>query len=132
MAPPPSLPPSPPLSATFVSFSELISISVVISPLKPFTERILFFAEFEKMKNGVTIVNTARGDLIERKLRFRRWSRARCGVLVWTVFDNEPHVDKRLLGSERVVVRPHIGAAMVEMVVSLTAESRLSVAFSVI
>jgi lactate dehydrogenase-like 2-hydroxyacid dehydrogenase len=67
-----------------------------------------------------------------KKLRFTRWTGARCGVLVWTVFDNEPDVDERLLGSEKVVGCPHIGAATVETMVSLTAESRLSVASSVI
>jgi phosphoglycerate dehydrogenase-like enzyme len=53
-------------------------------------------------------------------------------LLVWTVFGNEPCVEERLVGSERVVVTPHIGAATVETMVSLTAESRLSVASSVI
>ena len=40
-------------------------------------------------------------------------------LLVWTVFDNEPCVDERLLGSERVVVAPHVGAAGVETMVDL-------------
>jgi hypothetical protein len=54
-----------------------------------------------------------------RKLRFTRWSRARCGVLAWTVFDDESCVDERLLGSERVVVCPYVGFATVETMVRL-------------
>ena len=39
-------------------------------------------------------------------------------MLVWTVFDNVPQVDRRLLGSERVVGCPNGGAASVETMVS--------------
>ena len=35
-------------------------------------------------------------------------------MLVWTVFDYEPDVDERLLGSEKVVGCPHVGTATVE------------------
>ena len=55
------------------------------------------------MKNGVTIVNTSRGDLIDEEAMIHALEGERCGVLVWTVFDNVPQVDRRLLGNERVV-----------------------------
>lgn len=102
------------LSAHFVSFEELISTSDVISlhlALTPSTERILGAAEFEKMKTGVTIVNTARGDLIDEEAMIRALEKGKVWSLGLDVFDNEPRVDERFLGSERVVVCPHIGAA---------------------
>jgi glyoxylate reductase len=109
------------LSAHYVSFEELISTSDVISlhlALTPSTERILGAAEFKKMKNGVTIVNTARGDLIDEEAMIEALEKGKVWSLGLDVFDNEPRVDERLLGSERVVVCPHMGAATVETMVS--------------
>ena len=34
------------------------------------------------------------------------------------VFDNEPHVDPRFLGNDKIVISPHIAAATVETIVS--------------
>lgn len=51
------------LGATFVSLDELLAQSDVISincPLTPATRGILSDKEFQKMKDGVYIVNTAR------------------------------------------------------------------------
>ncbi|PMD14456.1 hypothetical protein NA56DRAFT_636281 [Hyaloscypha hepaticicola] len=110
------------LSAHFVSFEELISTSDVISlhlALTPSTERILGAAEFEKMKTGVTIVNTARGDLIDEEAMIRALEKGKVWSLGLDVFDNEPRVDERFLGSERVVVCPHIGAATVETMAAM-------------
>ena len=49
--------------------------------LTPSTERILGFAEFERMKQGVTIVNTERGDLIDEEAMIRALE----GGKVWSV-----------------------------------------------
>ncbi len=109
------------LSAHSVSFDELISTSDVISlhlALNPATERILGAAEFEKMKNGVTIVNTARGDLIDDEAMIEALEKGKVWSLGLDVFDNELRVYERLLVDERVVVCPHIGAATVETMVS--------------
>jgi glyoxylate reductase len=54
--------------ATYVSFDQLVSQSDVISlnlSLTASTKHIIGAPEFEKMKPGVVIVNTARGALID-------------------------------------------------------------------
>ena len=56
--------------AMYVSFDQLISQSDVISlnlSLTASTKHIIGAAEFAKMKQGVIIVNTARGALIEER-----------------------------------------------------------------
>ena len=56
--------------AKYVSFNELISDSDVISlnlSLTHATRHIIGAAEFAKMKDGVVLVNTARGALIDKK-----------------------------------------------------------------
>ena len=61
------LPDSEAEGALSVSFDDLISQSDVISlnpALTHATEHIIGAKEFEKMKQGVVLVNTARGDVI--------------------------------------------------------------------
>jgi len=56
--------------AMYVSFDKLLSQSDVISlnlSLTASTKHIIGAAEFAKMRQGVVIVNTARGALIEEK-----------------------------------------------------------------
>jgi D-3-phosphoglycerate dehydrogenase len=56
--------------ADYVSFDELLSTSDIISlnlSLNPTTRHIIGAREFAKMKDGVVIVNTARGALIDEK-----------------------------------------------------------------
>lgn len=56
--------------AKYVSFEELLSTSDVFSlnlALNPSTRHIIGANELAKMKDGVVIVNTARGALIDEK-----------------------------------------------------------------
>lgn len=56
--------------ATYVSFDELLATSYVLSlnlALNAKTRHIIGEKEFEKMKDGVVLVNTARGALIDEK-----------------------------------------------------------------
>lgn len=56
--------------ATYVSFEELLANSDVFSlnlALNASTRHIIGAPEFQKMKDGVVIVNTARGALIDEK-----------------------------------------------------------------
>ena len=56
--------------ATYVSFDELLGSSDVLSlnlALNASTRHIIGEKEFQKMKDGIVIVNTARGALIDEK-----------------------------------------------------------------
>lgn len=56
--------------ATYVSFDELLATSDVLSlnlALNANTRHIIGEKEFGKMKDGVVVVNTARGALIDEK-----------------------------------------------------------------
>lgn len=56
--------------ASYVSFDDLLSSSDVLSlnlSLNESTRHIISAREFNKMKDGVVIVNTARGALIDEK-----------------------------------------------------------------
>ena len=56
--------------AKYVSFDELLATSDVLSlnlALNASTRHIIGEPEFQKMKDGIVIVNTARGALIDEK-----------------------------------------------------------------
>lgn len=58
------------LGVKFVSLSELFRASHIISihvPLLPSTKHLLNAKSFSKMKNGVVILNTSRGDIINSR-----------------------------------------------------------------
>lgn len=60
--------------ATYVSFDELLRRSDVLSlncSLNASTRHMLSDPEFNKMKDGVVVVNTARGALIDEKALVR-------------------------------------------------------------
>ena len=64
------LPPELEGDATFVSFDELLATSDVLSlnlSLSASTRHIIGNPEFKKMKDGIVIVNTARGPLIDER-----------------------------------------------------------------
>ena len=102
------------LSAKYVAFDELISTSDIISihcPLTKETHHLIDRNEFLKMKDGVIIINTARGPVInERELvNFLKDGKVRGAGL--DVFEREPEVERDLLNMENVILLPHIGSA---------------------
>jgi lactate dehydrogenase-like 2-hydroxyacid dehydrogenase len=114
------LPESQAENATYVSFDELISTSDVISlnlALTAATKHIISAKEFEKMKTGVVIVNTARGALIDEPALIDALASGKVYSVGLDVFETEPKANPRLLENDKVVLSPHIGAATVETMV---------------
>lgn len=77
------LPPSEERNATYVSFDELLAKSDVLSlnlALNSSTRHIIGSAEFQKMKDGVVLVNTARGALIDEKALVAALDSGKVGV----------------------------------------------------
>jgi glyoxylate reductase len=115
------LPESKAGNATYVSLDELISKSDVISlniALTHATEHIIGAKEFDRMKTGVVIVNTARGGLIDEAALVAALDSGKVYSVGLDVFENEPDVNPLLLQNNKIVLSPHIGAATVETMVS--------------
>ncbi|EJT98011.1 hypothetical protein DACRYDRAFT_84417 [Dacryopinax primogenitus] len=98
--------------AKYVSFEELLSTADVISlncPLTPDTFHLIGEKEFSRMKQGVMIVNTSRGKVIDEPAlvaALKSGHVARAGL---DVYENEPHPHPELLSCERCTVLPHHG-----------------------
>jgi D-3-phosphoglycerate dehydrogenase / 2-oxoglutarate reductase len=78
-------------------------------------------------KQGVRIVNTARGDLIDEGALADAIERGHVGGAGLDVFESEPPVDQRLTRLPQVVATPHIAASTVEAQELVGREIALSV-----
>jgi len=75
---------------------------------------ILGEAEFGKMKNGVIIVNVARGGVVDEKALLAALNSGKVRAAALDVFDKEPPEDFSLVDHPNVIPIPHLGAAAVE------------------
>lgn len=67
-----------------------------------------------KMKDGVRIVNCARGELIDSEALAAALLAGKVAGAALDVYDREPPVDSPLLEHEQVVATPHIGGSTAE------------------
>jgi D-3-phosphoglycerate dehydrogenase len=67
-----------------------------------------------QMKDGVRIVNCARGELIDLGALQRGLESGKVGGAALDVFPEEPTVEHPLFGRDDVVVTPHLGASTAE------------------
>jgi len=91
--------------------SDFITLHV---PLIDATRNIIDAKAFEKMKDGVYIINCARGGLVnEQDLKAALDSGKVAGAAL-DVFETEPAKENILFGNEKVVCTPHLGASTTE------------------
>ena len=84
------------------------------TPLTDKTRNIIDAAAFAKMKDGVRIINCARGGLIvEADLKVALESGKVAGAAL-DVFEVEPAKENALFGMENVICTPHLGASTSE------------------
>ena len=89
--------------------ADLITVHVPKQP-KP----ILSDAEFTKMKNGVIIINVARGGVVDEKALLAGLTSGKVRAAALDVYDKEPPEDFTLIDHPGVTPIPHLGAAAVE------------------
>jgi D-3-phosphoglycerate dehydrogenase / 2-oxoglutarate reductase len=75
---------------------------------------VLDAPEFEQMKDGVGIVNCARGGTISENALIDAINSEKVKYIATDVFENEPPTDDRLLRMDNVGLSPHIGASTQE------------------
>lgn len=70
--------------------------------------------EMEKMKNGVGIINTSRGGVIDEVALVEGLSSGKISFAGLDVFENEPSPAVKVLMDQKISLSPHIGAATSE------------------
>jgi D-3-phosphoglycerate dehydrogenase len=68
-------------------------------------------AAFAKMKDGVRVVNVARGGIIDEGALARALESGRVAAAAVDVYPTEPTTDDVLFGYDNVVCTPHLGAS---------------------
>jgi D-3-phosphoglycerate dehydrogenase len=96
---------------TLLNSSDYISIHV---PFTPETKYLLDKAEFEKMKDGVIVINCARGGVVNESALLEAIKSGKVGGTGIDVFEVEPPKSSKLLNLPNVTFTPHIGAATSE------------------
>lgn len=96
-----------------VSFEELIRTSDIISLHCPLTKKTYHFLNeetFSKMKDGVIIINTAQGEIIDENALLIALKSGKVGGFAADVVEGQPiQIDSPLLKFKNVFILPHIG-----------------------
>ncbi len=100
------------VSLDVVSMDEMLQTADYISLHVPFTGKaLLSTAEFSKMKDGVILVNAARGGTVDEDALLQALENGKVAAAGLDVFENEPTPRKALLEHPRISLTPHIGAS---------------------
>ncbi len=107
------------ISITFkcVSFTKLLIESDFITLHVPFPKGsppVIAKKEFDLMKNGVGIVNTARGGVVSETDLIEALNNNKVAFAGIDVFEGEPLVKKELRQHPKVTLSPHIGGSTKE------------------
>jgi D-3-phosphoglycerate dehydrogenase len=70
--------------------------------------------EIARMKDGVFLINTSRGGVIDEKALLEALNSGKVAGAALDVFNNEPTPDAELLNHPKISATPHIGASTLE------------------
>jgi D-3-phosphoglycerate dehydrogenase / 2-oxoglutarate reductase len=105
------------LGVTLLPLLELYAKSDYITlhvALTPETDHMLNAAAFTQMKQGVRIINCARGELVDVVALQNAIERGTVAGAALDVFEKEPPGEDPLFGSEAIIVTPHIAGSTEE------------------
>ena len=91
--------------------ADFISIHV---PKQNDGKSVITSKEFALMKDGVRIVNTARGGVVDEDDLIEALNTGKVASIALDVYENEPTPREDLLTHQNIACTPHIGAATVE------------------
>ncbi len=100
-----------------VTLDELLAQADYISLHLPKTKEssnMIGAEQFAKMKNGVRIVNCARGGIVSEDALYEALTSGKVAGAALDVFNEEPPTDWKLMKLDNVIASPHIGAATKE------------------
>ena len=100
-----------------VSLDELFAQSdfiTVHSPMTPETKGLINARTISKMKNGVRIINCARGGIVNEQDLYEALKSGRVAGAALDVFEKEPPENSPLLTLDSVICTPHLGASTEE------------------
>jgi glyoxylate reductase len=112
--------------AEWVPFEALIANADVISLHCPYTENthhLIDEKEMKMMKNGVFIINTSRGSVINEKALVKYLQNGKIGGAGLDVFEEEPLITLALYEMNNVVLTPHNATGTIDTRIELAKEA---------
>lgn len=105
------------LEAEYHALDDLLKKADAISihtPLTPETNHLIDRAAFEKMKDGVYLINTSRGEVVDEKALVGALQSGKVKGAGLDVYEFEPAIEGELTEMKNVVLLPHIGSGTIE------------------
>ena len=96
------------------SLDELMAEADILSlhcPAAPGTHHMIDARRIGLMKDGASLINTARGDLVDEAALIAALDSGKLAGAGLDVYPDEPNVDRRLIRHPNVMTLPHIGSA---------------------
>jgi D-3-phosphoglycerate dehydrogenase len=100
-----------------VDLDKLVKISDIITihtPLTKETKGLINARRIAKMKDGVMLINSARGGIIDEKALYDALKSGKVAAAALDVFEKEPPENSPLLTLNNMIYTPHLGAASAE------------------
>lgn len=102
------------LGASWLGFDDLLSASdhlMLVLPYTPASHHLIDATALAKMKPTATLVNIARGGIVDELALADALAHGRLAGAGLDVFEGEPRVRPELLALNNLVLTPHIGSA---------------------
>ncbi|MDD2671052.1 MAG: phosphoglycerate dehydrogenase, partial [Syntrophales bacterium] len=114
------------MGISLVTLDELLAKAHFISvhtPLTKETRGIINATAFKKMRDGVFVINCARGGIIKERDLLDALNSGKVAGAALDVFEEEPVKDMTLVSLDNVICTPHLGAS--------TDEAQINVAIAI-
>ncbi len=109
-----------------VEFDDLLKESdyiTVHAPLTKKTKDLIADKEFEMMKDGVKIINVARGGVINEESLEKAIKSNKVAAAALDVYTKEPPICKSLIANDKVISTPHLGASTKEAQINVAVDA---------
>ncbi|MCX6051285.1 MAG: phosphoglycerate dehydrogenase [Campylobacterales bacterium] len=94
------------------NFEDILACDIITihTPKNQETTNMIDEAQIAKMKDGVVLINCARGGLYNEKALYNGLKSGKIRFAGIDVFDKEPAINNPLLDLDNITVSPHLGA----------------------
>jgi len=114
----------------WVPFNHLIEQSDILSlhcPLTDDTHHLIGENQFSQMKDGVFIINTSRGAVIDECALVHNLSDGKIGGAGLDVFEDEPSISRELFLMDNVVLTPHNATGTIDTRIITAREASVNI-----
>ena len=109
-------------NALQVSLNKLVQDADIISIHSSTRDKLISKEEIENMKNGVVIINTSRGSVIDEEALYQALKSGKVFSAGLDVFNNEPYSGK-LIELDNCILTPHVGSYAKEARIQMEIEA---------